>query len=77
MTGASIISVEARLARARGILADREGQSDARLRRACVTILDDAPADAIEERAAAEALLKDLQPRTPDTKEERDDQHTL
>jgi hypothetical protein len=61
MTGASIMSVEARLARARGILADREGQSDARLRRACLTILNIAPHDD-PQRAEAERLRKELTP---------------
>lgn len=64
MTKASIMTADARLARARGILADSEGQSKARLRRACRTILDYADVSETTERAAAAKLLRELEPET-------------
>lgn len=62
MTCAPIMSREQRLTWARGILADREGQSDARLRRACLTVLNHSSSSETAEREAASTLLKSLQP---------------
>lgn len=62
MTKAPIMSREARLAWARGILADAPDHSDARLRRACLTVLNHAPSREVAERGAAAKLLAELEP---------------
>ncbi|ARU02999.1 hypothetical protein [Yoonia vestfoldensis] len=70
MTKAPILDREKRLAWALGILSDRDGHSVARLRRACKSVLNHAPSSDLANRTKASLLLKDLQPTTPDTKEE-------
>ena len=58
------MSRAARLIWARGILSDTEGQSDARLRCACLTILNHSPASNEDERLRASEMLASLQPQT-------------
>lgn len=62
MTKAPIMSREARLAWARGIVADVAHHSDARLRRACLTILNHLSSSEVKERKDAQELLGRLEP---------------
>jgi hypothetical protein len=64
MTDAPILARDARLAWARGILDDPEVQSDARMRRACLTILNHSPSSETVERLRAAELLESLQPQS-------------
>lgn len=54
-----------KLERARATLGDREIHSPARLRRACLSVLNHSPASNIDERREALDLLASLQPQTP------------
>jgi hypothetical protein len=67
MTDAPILARDARLAWARAILDDPEVQSDARMRRACLTILNHSPSSETDERLRAAELLEPLQPSTSTT----------
>lgn len=56
------LSREQRLAWARGILAEPDQHSDARVRRACKTVLNHAPSYEAEELLNANVLLDALEP---------------
>jgi hypothetical protein len=56
------LSREQRLAWARGILAEHDQHSDARVRRACKTVLNHAPSYEFEELLNANVLLDALEP---------------
>lgn len=66
------LSREKRLAWARGILADQGQHSDARIRRACKTILNHAPSYEAVERLNAMVLLDALEPEPKSERQAND-----